>query len=109
MNPCLALTVVCAAEDHERLRELKRAAVGAEWELSAGATTAEEVLEQIQAGAGVLVVTEGIGGIVASVRERFPQLRVVGVGRLSGADVTVESLAEVREAILGRPAGAPPR
>jgi threonine dehydratase len=102
VNPCLALTVVCAAEDHARLRELK-------WELSAGATTAEEVLEQIQAGAGVLVVTEGIGGIVASVRERFPQLRVVGVGRLSGADVTVESLAEVREAILGRPAGAPPR
>ena len=43
MSPCRPLQVVCAAPDRDALNALKRAAVGAEWELSPGAVAVSAV------------------------------------------------------------------
>jgi hypothetical protein len=103
MNPCLALLVVCAAPDRESLQALKRASVSAEWELTPGATTAEDALAQVaDRGAHVLVVW-GIDGLADEARRRFPGVRIVVLdGAGSAADpltVRVASLEGVREAV----------
>jgi len=66
---CRALKVLCVAEDAGALAALKRAAVGAEWELAVGATSEEEALAQIGAERPhVLVVFGSFQGLV-SVRD----------------------------------------
>jgi hypothetical protein len=101
VNPCLALLVVCAAPDAESLQRLKRAAVSAAWELTPGATTAEEALAQIEERrAHMLVVLGPMADLVARVRERYPAMRIVSVGPMDGADVAVPSLEEVRAAVM---------
>ena len=105
MIPCKALVVLCVAGDQESLRALKRAAVGAEWELAPGATDAEEALRQLeQEGAHVVVVYRGAADVVERLKASRPWMRVVTVGPAPGADVEVGSLDEVRGAILGRSA-----
>ena len=113
MSPCRPPLVVCAAPDRETLAALKRAAVGAEWELSPGATSAAALDQLDDHHAMVLVVREPVPGLVAEARRRFVSLRVVCVGRPreGEADVVVDSLAEVRAAVWTRPAppaAAPP-
>ena len=103
MNPCLALLLVCAAPDRDSLQALKRAALSVEWELTPGATTMEEALEQVaDRGAHVLVV-EGIDGLAEEARRRFPSLRIVvldGAGAPEDAlTVRVASLDDVRAAV----------
>ena len=101
MIPCKALVVLCVAPDEASLRALKLAAVGAEWELAHGATTAEDALSQIEDGsAGVVVVLGGFADLVARVRERWPEMRIVSVGPNPHATVEVQSLDRVRPAIL---------
>ena len=110
MSPCRPLQVVCAAPDRESLSALKRAAVGAEWELSQGATSAPDALDQLEDHhAKVLVVREPVPGLVAEARRRFASIRVVCVGRPQEgeADVVVDSLAEVRAVVWSRPASEP--
>jgi hypothetical protein len=106
IDPCRALQIVCAAPDRESLQALKEAAVAADWELTPGATTAEDALDQIgERRASVLVVREPVPGLVGAARERFPDVRVVVVGDGPGTPhAAVTSLAEVRGAILGAPA-----
>ena len=106
-GPCVALKVVCLARDAEALRELKRAAVGSEWELTPGATSLEEALEQVTTfRAHVLVVAVTAPELVGRVRDRYPGLRIVIVGAATGTTdpltVTVESVDEVRGAITTR-------
>ena len=106
MSPCRAPVVVCAAADPQSLRALKRAASSAAWELSFGATSAEEALRQLEDHhAFALVVQEPVPGLVILARERFPNLRIVAVGEGSsdGADRVVDSVDAVRGAILGPP------
>jgi hypothetical protein len=107
MSPCRAPLVVCAAPDRERLRRLKVAAVGATWELSAGATSAEEALAQLHDHHAIaLVVDEPVPGLVDQARARFPELRIVVLAASGrGADAALTSLDEVRDAIVGESRG----
>jgi hypothetical protein len=104
------MIVVCMAPDRASLVELKRAAVGPDWELAPGATTPEEAVAQIEERRGhVLVVSGPAGEVVRQARERWPWMRIVAVGDgpLEGATLVVSSLDEVRDAVKGlpRPAG----
>jgi hypothetical protein len=105
---CRALKVLCAAPDRERLAALKRAAVGADWELTAGATDEAGALEQLEAEhPHVAVVTGGLEGFVRLARKRHPFLRIVTDYASPDATVVVAGLEEVRAAVKGlpRPAG----
>jgi hypothetical protein len=97
---CRALLVLCVARDPDRLRALRLAAAGAEWELTAGATSIDEALRQLEDRAPHVVVLEGdLGDLVAAARAARPGLRVISVGRLPGADAEVAGLDEVRGAV----------
>jgi hypothetical protein len=103
---CRALVVVCVAPDRESLVELKRAAVGPEWELAPGATIPEDAVAQIEErGSHVLVVSGPAEDVVRRARERWPWLRIVVVADapVEGATAVVGSLAEVRDAVRGLP------
>jgi DNA-binding NarL/FixJ family response regulator len=108
---CRALKVLCAAPDRARLSELKRAAVSVHWELVGGATSEDELVNQVDGSApDVVVIDAGIGeGAAARVRERRPHARIIMVGgRLDGVESV--SLDGVRDAILGAPpVGGPVR
>ena len=108
---CRALKVLCAAPDLERLVGLKRAAVGATWELVGGATSAEELGTQVaQWRPDVVVLDASLGPeAVARVRAESPACRIVSVGSVGsvgsvdGADAVAPSLKDVRGEILGVP------
>ena len=102
---CRALTVLCAADDRDRLLELKRASVAVEWELAGGATSVEELAAQVaDLRPDVVVVDAALGSqAVAEARAAKPGVRVVSVGPLPEADEEATSVAHVREAILGLP------
>jgi DNA-binding response OmpR family regulator len=102
---CRALTVLCAAPGRVALGELKRAAVSASWELIGGASSADELLRQLdELGADVVVVDAGLPGVdVAEIRRVRPRTRVLAVGGLPGADAEVSGPSAVRDAILGVP------
>jgi hypothetical protein len=104
VSPCRAPLVVCAAPDRIALQALKRAAVGAAWELSDGATSADDALQQLQDHhALALVVQEPVPGLVERAREEFPGLRIVAIAGepVEGASTVVGSLEAIRGAILG--------
>jgi hypothetical protein len=102
---CRALRVLCAAVTAGRLAELRRATVSAHWELVGGATSLTELLLQIEAEhPDVVVVHAGLGeGAVPAVRRLDQRIRIVGIGRVPGADEQTDSISHVREAILGLP------
>jgi DNA-binding NarL/FixJ family response regulator len=102
---CRALKLLCAAPDRERLVGLKRAAVGATWELVGGATSAEELGMQVaQWRPDVVVLDASLGPeAVARVRAQSPACRIVSVGSVDGADAVAPSLEDVRGEILGVP------
>ena len=102
---CRAVKVLCVAEDTDALSALKRASVGAEWELAPGATTESEALSQLAEGrAHVLVVDGGsFSDLLAMARETYPGLRIITTSDEPTATVVVASLDEVRAAILGLP------
>jgi hypothetical protein len=109
---CRALQVVCVASDAASLQALKRATVSQDWELTPGATDADEALAQIEdRKAHVLVVWGRFDGLVDSARERRPGVRIIAVGDdPEGVDVTVPSMEDVRGAVLGvPPPGGPVR
>jgi hypothetical protein len=94
------------------LNELKRASVGASWELVGGAATLDELDHQVaEFEPDVVVLEPSLGaGAVDLVRAHRPTARVVSVGPLPGAHATVADAAEVRDAILGlSPPGGPVR
>lgn len=100
---CRSLRVLCAAPDAERLGSLKRAAVGAEWELVAGAGSVAELCEQLAEWRPDVVVIDASMGAEAFERARAlrPEARLVSMGEAGGGDAEVGSLDEVRAAILG--------
>ncbi len=104
---CRALKVVCVAAGGPSLAALKRAATGAEWELTAGATSPDEALEQIEREHPHVLVTWGsFGDLVREVRGRRPGMRIVWVGRgeeVPEANASIRSLEDVRASIKGLP------
>jgi len=104
---CRALKVLCVADGSPSLASLKRAASGAEWELTAGATTADDALAQLESERPHVLVTCGpFGELVREVRRRVPGMRIVWVGEdheLPEASASVRSPDEVRAAIRGLP------
>jgi DNA-binding NarL/FixJ family response regulator len=109
---CRALTILCAAPDEESLRALKVAAVSATWELVGGASTAEELVRQLDDHApDVVVVDAALPGVnVTAIRRAAPRVRVIALGTLAGADGVAPTPERVRDAILGLPpVGGPVR
>ena len=105
---CRALKVLCAAPGRERLDELKRAAVSAHWELAGGAASLPELAGQLEQWRPDVVVLEGDLGpaAVGLCRAARPGARIVvvrAVAPAEGADATIDSLEDVRAAILGVP------
>jgi CheY-like chemotaxis protein len=107
---CRALTVLCAASGAERLAELKRAAVAAEWELVGGAASLDELLVQLAERQPDLIVLDTSLGADAAIQARraAPRARIVSVGPLPGVDEEAAGLGEVRAAILGVPRNGGP-
>ena|SRR5687768_2070803 len=107
---CRALKVLCVAEDPVALAALKRAAVSAEWELAPGATDPEEAVRQLhEERPHVLVSFGAFEGFVARALDAYPTLRVVTDRHMPGAGAVVDSLGEVRSAVLGRSHPGPVR
>jgi hypothetical protein len=102
---CRSLTVLCVATTPARLAALKRAAVSVHWELVGGATTIEDLLLQLHdLRPDVVVIGSGTAGdAVEAARRLDPNVRIVTIGEVPGADEHAASIHEVREAILGLP------
>ena len=107
---CRALKVLCAAEGRERLAVLKRASVGAGWELVGGALSVEELARQVvEFGPDVVVIEAGLGPeAVACVRGARRTARLIGLGPLPGVDLEVQDVVQVRDAILALPSPGGP-
>jgi len=105
---CRAVKVMCVAPDAASLAALKRASVGAEWELTAGATEIRSALDQIDIERPhALVVFGPFELLVALVSERFPGLRIVTDRDSPGASAVARSADDVRDLLteLPRPGG----
>ena len=88
------------------MQALKKAAVAREWELTPGATTMDEALDQLdERKPHVLIAWGAFAGLIREARSRYPNLRIIAVGRtpVEDADVNVASVKGVRGAILGTP------
>jgi hypothetical protein len=106
---CRAVTVLCVAPDADRLQELKRAAVAAEWELAPGATDLRAALDQVDAFRPHAIVAVGpFEELVGLVAERFPGTTIVADHDMPGATTVVQDLADVRAALrMQRRPGGP--
>ena len=105
---CRAVTVLCVAPDRERLDELKRAVVAAEWELCPGATEFREALDQVDlCRPHALVVVGPFDELVAMVADRFPAMQIVADHDMPGATSVTEDLSDIRAAlrVQRRPGG----
>lgn len=103
---CRALKVLCVAEDRQRLAALKRAAVGAGWELAPGAASEAEGLAQLGSERPHVLVAFGpFERLAAEALARG--VRVIADRDLPGVSVVAASLDEVRGLVLGarRPGG----
>jgi hypothetical protein len=101
---CRALRVLCVAEDDERLAELKRATVSAEWELVPGATELRGALDQLDVERPHFLVAFGpFEELVALAHERFPGMRILTDRDVPGATAVATSSSEVRELLKGQP------
>ena len=109
---CRAMKVLCAAPGADSLRALKGAAVSVSWELVGGATSADELVRQLdELSPDILVVDADLPGVaVDAIRIAAPRARVIAVGSLEGADGVAGTPQGIRDAILGLPrVGGPVR
>jgi hypothetical protein len=110
---CRALQILCVAAGRPSLQALKKAVVAQEWELTPGATTMAEALDQLdERKAHVLVAWGNFGALVKEARDRYPTMRIISISKQQwdAADVNLTSIAGVRHAILGTPpVGGPVR
>jgi hypothetical protein len=105
---CRAVKVLCVATDDAALAALKRASVGAGWELLPGATDLRSALDQIDVERPhALVVFGPFDELVAMAAERFPGIRIVTDRDAPGASAVAGSPDDVRDLLaeLPRPGG----
>lgn len=101
---CRTLKVLCVATDAVSLREVKAAAVSAEWELAPGATNEADAIGQIDAEQPHVLVAFGpYERLIAMARERFPGMRIIADRDAPGASVVATSSTEVRGLVKGSP------
>ena len=99
---CRAVKVLCVAPDLDVLRALKTATVSAEWELMPGAVDEREALDQINVERPHAMVAFGpFAGLIATVAQRFPGMRIVTDRDTPGATMVATSAGEVRELLKG--------
>jgi hypothetical protein len=104
---CTAVRIVVAAADRERRLELRRAAVTAEWEVVGEADGPESAYrEVVERRARFLVLDAAAAGprpqaLAMRLRSTSPNLLLVGVGEVAGADATVPAgdLSGLRDAM----------
>jgi hypothetical protein len=102
---CRSLRVLCGAAGPERLDELRRASIGAHWEVVGGAASMDALEGQMADWQPDVVVVDADLGedAVAALRRIRPSIRIVAVGSLAGADAEAPSTGDVRAVILGLP------
>ena len=110
---CRALQILCVASGRPSLQALKKSAVAQEWELTPGATTMVEALDQLdERKPHVLVAWGRFADLVKEARDRYPMMRIIAIGKtpVEEADVNLPGIRGLREAILGTPpVGGPVR
>ena len=101
---CRAVKVLCVATDPDALVRLRRASVGAGWELVAGATDLRGALDQLDVERPhALVVFGPFAELVALAAERFPGMRIITDRETPGASVVAASMEDVRELVAEQP------
>lgn len=101
---CRAVKVLCVASDDTELAALKRASVGAGWELAPGATDLRSALDQIDVERPhALVVFGPFDDLVALAAERFPGIRIVTDRDTPGASAVAGSRDDVRDLLAELP------
>jgi hypothetical protein len=101
---CRATKVLCVAPDEDALLRLRRASVGAGWELVAGATDLRGALDQLDVERpDALVVFGPFDDLVALAAERFPGMRIIADRDAPGATVVAASMEDVRELLAEQP------
>jgi DNA-binding NarL/FixJ family response regulator len=104
---CTAVRVVVAAAERERRLALRRATVTAEWEVvGEAADAAGAYSEAIERRGRFLVIEADLAGggweaLLRRLRSISPNLLVVGVGEVAGADASVpgDRLGDLRAAM----------
>jgi len=101
---CRAVKVLCVATDQDALVRLRRASVGAAWELVAGAIDLRGALDQLDVERPhALVVFGPFDDLVALAAERFPGMRIITDRETPGATVVAASMEDVRELLAEQP------
>jgi hypothetical protein len=96
--------VLCVATDEEALVRLRRASVGAGWEVVAGAIDVRGALDQLDVERPhALVVFGPFDDLVALAAERFPGMRIIADRDAPGATVFAASIEDVRELLAEQP------
>ena len=101
---CRAVKVLCVATDEDALVRLRRASVGAGWELVAGATDLRGALDQLDVERPhALVVFGPFAELVTLAAERFPGMRIITDRDTPGASAVATSVEDVRELLAEQP------
>ncbi len=101
---CRAVKVLCVATDRDALVRLRRASVGAGWELVAGATDLRGALDQLDVERPhALVVFGPFDDLVALAAERFPGMRIITDRETPGASAVAASTEDVRGLLAQQP------
>jgi len=101
---CRAVKVLCVANDEDALGRLRRASVGAEWELVPGAIDLRGALDQLDVERPHALVAFGpFAELVALAAERFPGMRIITDRESPGASAVATSLEDVRGLLAQQP------
>jgi len=101
---CRAVKVLCVATDEDALVRLRRASVGAEWELVPGAIDLRGALDQLDVERPHALVAFGpFAELVALAAERFPGMRIITDRESPGASAVATSLEDVRGLLAQQP------
>jgi len=96
--------VLCVATDEDALVRLRRASVGAEWELVPGAIDLRGALDQLDVERPHALVAFGpFAELVALAAERFPGMRIITDRESPGASAVATSLEDVRGLLAQQP------
>jgi hypothetical protein len=101
---CRAVKVLCVATGDDVLARLRRASVGAEWELVPGATDLRGALDQLDIERPHALVAFGpFAELVALAAERFPGMRIITDRETPGATDVAASMEDVRGLLAEQP------